>query len=86
MSEADQPEVLTPVPEKPVQERQKLGSCACGKTPENLFITAPERSKWGFVAGDCCGEWTIEFRNGYTADQEVSIQRATEAWNNAPRG
>jgi hypothetical protein len=32
-----------------------------------------------------CGEWSIEFRTGYSNDLEVLHARAVEAWNRAPR-
>jgi hypothetical protein len=62
-----------------------IKSCPCGRTPDNLIIEVAERAKYGLAMGDCCGTWSIEFRNGYQKDRLVTEQLATEAWNSAPR-
>lgn len=61
--------------------------CPCGKVPTKLVITCEDRGKYGYVGGDCCNEWQIEFRNQYCQHrtQEQSI-RAEAAWSSAPRG
>lgn len=65
---------------------QDLKKCPCGSTPKSLQINAQDRDKWAFVSGDCCGEWSIEYRNNYArVPSEESTERAREAWNNAPR-
>lgn len=69
------------IPEAP----PPLAPCPCGKRPVNLMIEMPERAKWGRTMGDCCAEWSVEFRNGYTDDPHLTTERAREAWNNAPR-
>lgn len=71
---------------EPDVEKIHLEPCPCGKTPDLLIIEMPERAKWGRAFGDCCSEWAIEFRNGYTADGKVSQKRAAKAWNETPRG
>ena len=62
-----------------------LKPCPCGKVPKMLMIQCQERAKYGQMTGDCCGEWTIEFKNGYESDKQVSLNKAVEAWNGAPR-
>lgn len=62
----------------------KFKKCPCGEYPKSLSITDTLSGKWAFVTPDCCGEWMIEYRNGY----ETGIERenlALEAWNEAPR-
>ena len=65
----------------------KLKKCQCGKTPKHLDITdAGQGGKWANASGDCCGEWTVEFRTGYHAlDSKECMERAIEYWNDAPR-
>jgi hypothetical protein len=64
-----------------------LKRCPCGKVPNSLFVTdANQGGKYANVNGDCCGEWTIEFRTGYSkvgSDDCMSV--AVAAWNDAPR-
>lgn len=64
-----------------------INKCPCGKTPENLIeIDNNQGGKWAVVSGDCCSEWSIEFRNlYYEIDSDGSNELALEAWNNAPR-
>jgi hypothetical protein len=65
-----------------------LAACPCGRTPtEALQIAdAGQGSKWATVAGDCCGEWMLEFRTQYAAlDSDECRKLAREAWNSAPR-
>jgi len=65
---------------------QELKKCPCGSVPKSLQINAQDRDKWAFVSGDCCGEWSIEYRNNYArVPSEESMERARVAWNNAPR-
>ena len=61
--------------------------CPCGRKPTDLIIAdAGQGSKWATVSGNCCGEWSIEFRTGYFAlTSSECIGYATEAWNEAPR-
>jgi hypothetical protein len=64
-----------------------LKKCGCGKTPKNLSITQENSYKWAWVSGDCCGEWSIEFRTNYLdLESEECKALANEAWNSAPRG
>jgi hypothetical protein len=65
----------------------ELKPCPCGKIPKELGITdAGQGGKWAQVMGDCCGEWTIEFRTMYEAlDSSECMKLATDAWNEAPR-
>lgn len=65
-----------------------LKACPCGKVPAHLSVSSPEgdRPKWARVSGDCCGEWEIEYRNQYEQlGMPASQDRATAAWNRAPR-
>ncbi len=61
--------------------------CPCGKTPKELHsVDNGQNMKWGQVSGDCCGEWSIEFRTRYKdLESEECKEYARQAWNNAPR-
>jgi len=61
--------------------------CPCGETPDGLCITdAGQGGKWANVAGNCCGEWMIEFRTQYFAqDSDECMKLAREAWNETKR-
>ena len=64
----------------------ELKPCPCGHTPEGLRIEGELKAKFAKVCGECCGEWTVEFRNDYyPLDSEQSWDRAAQAWNSAPR-
>lgn len=62
-----------------------LAPCPCGRQPQNLVIEMPQRAKYGRASGDCCAEWSVEFRNGYSDDPQLTQERAVKAWNEAPR-
>lgn len=63
-----------------------LQPCPCGATPQRLSISLERNdSKWGWCACGDCGEWSIEFRIGYSQDPKVLQSRAAEAWNRASR-
>ena len=62
----------------------ELKRCPCGKIPKDLGIQETLSGKWCFVVPSCCGEWTIEYRNGYAVGEEQR-RLAWEAWNDAPR-
>ena len=66
---------------------KKLAICPCGKTPKKLFITDNGQGmKWASASGDCCGEWSVEFRTGYRQhDSNECMELAIDAWNDAPR-
>jgi hypothetical protein len=66
-------------------EKIDLAPCPCGQVPADAIVEMGQRAKWGRVMGSCCGEWSVEFRNGYTDDAELTRRRAVEAWNEAPR-
>ena len=64
----------------------KLKPCPCGKTPNKLCVSESNTSKWGYVCGDCCGEWNVEFRTDYRRlDTKECMELAIEEWNSAPR-
>ena len=65
-----------------------LAPCPCGNIPTVLGVDdLGYSSKHARVSGNCCGEWSIEFRTNYAAhDSEEIMRRAREAWNAAPRG
>ena len=67
--------------------RKRIAPCPCGKVPSKLHITGEHsRAKWAEVCGDCCGEWSIEFRNQYHELGGLESERlALSAWNAAPR-
>ncbi len=65
----------------------KLAPCPCGMPISELQITdSGEGGKWANVAGNCCGEWMIEFRTGNeNLTSEKCLSLAIAAWNSAPR-
>jgi hypothetical protein len=66
----------------------KLRPCPCGEIPTTLMIVdAGQGGKWANCYGDCCSEWSIEFRTGYAKlDSLECMAYAVEKWNAAPRG
>ncbi len=65
----------------------KLKPCPCGRHVSDVDITdAGQGGKWANVSGNCCGEWTIEFRTQYLdlASPECKAL-GVEAWNEATR-
>ncbi len=78
--------------QKPEEDSSHVDSivikpCPCGKTPESLHsVDNGQGMKWAQVSGNCCGEWSIEFRTGYNRlDSRECKDYALEAWNEAPR-
>jgi len=64
---------------------QNLKPCPCGETPKSLRI-ADNGSKWAYVSGNCCDEWSIEFRTQYhRINTDECMALAVEAWNAAGR-
>jgi len=61
--------------------------CGCGKVPKKLHISdAGQGGKYANCIGDCCGEWTLEFRTDYKEmDSDECMALAITAWNDAPR-
>ena len=66
----------------------KLAPCPCGRPIDDVIITdAGQGGKYAYVAGNCCGEWEIEFRTNYNRLSSQECKKlGIEAWNNAPRG
>lgn len=63
-----------------------LLSCPCGKTPTRLLIDDGPPCKWAYVTGDCCSEWSVEFRTNYKAtNSSACMALAIAAWNSTPR-
>ena len=62
-----------------------LKRCACGANPKHLAITEGDCSKWAWASCGVCGEWSIEFRTGYSRDPAELQRLAAEAWNSASR-
>lgn len=65
----------------------ELKPCPCGKTPTKLCVDGDyNQSKWAWVSGDCCSDWSLEFRTGYnTYKSDECLALATERWNEAAR-
>ena len=61
--------------------------CPCGEYPNELAVVENgQGTKWLIVSGDCCSEWSIEFRNNYAPiDSNECRTNALMAWNAAPR-
>ena len=66
---------------------KSLAPCPCGQIPKKLFIIdSGQGMKWANVCGDCCGEWSIEFRTLYKPfESNECMDLAIKAWNDAPR-
>jgi len=67
---------------------EQLKKCPCGETPTALNIEPQESTagKRGYVSGNCCDEWLVEFRLGYNKpDSKEAKELAIKAWNSAPR-
>jgi hypothetical protein len=65
----------------------KLAPCPCGRPISELQISdSGQGNKWANVAGNCCGEWMVEFRTlNENLTSEKCMSLAMEAWNKAPR-
>jgi hypothetical protein len=68
-----------------VPQPQPYARCPCGKVPDAIIVECQERAKWGRVMGNCCAEWSLEFKNNYMSDPQETQRRASKAWNEAPR-
>ena len=64
----------------------KLLPCPCGETPTELHLDKGATYKWGWVSGNCCNEWHIEFRTvNYQPDSPETMEQAIKYWNDALR-
>ena len=60
--------------------------CPCGVQPGKLYIQAGADCKWAWMSGDCCGDWSIEFRTQYAElDSAECMEQAVKYWNDALR-
>lgn len=68
------------------REVMELKPCPCGETPTELLIDVDENQgyKYAHTYGDCCNEWSIEFRSQYKQGDEL-MSLAVQAWNDSPR-
>lgn len=65
---------------------EKLKPCPCGRPIQELIITPGYSDKYSWVSGNCCGEWSIEFRTNYNKYESIELMElAADAWNAAPR-
>jgi hypothetical protein len=66
---------------------EELKPCPCGRPTDALIITdAGQGGKYAMVAGNCCGEWMIEFRANYlNINSPECMALALAAWNDSPR-
>lgn len=62
-----------------------LKPCPCGKIPTELSIDQ-SGTKWAWTSGNCCGDWSLEFRAGYHTDLDELKKLAAARWNGAERG
>jgi hypothetical protein len=65
----------------------KLKPCFCGEIPTELILMPSDGSyKYAFACGNCCGDWSIEFRTNYKKlESPECMELAIKAWNNSPR-
>jgi len=66
---------------------KELNLCPCGRRPEKLIIYGIHSgTKWAFVMGSCCNEWSLEFPTEYNKfDTDDCMNLAVEYWNDATR-
>jgi hypothetical protein len=65
---------------------KRLKKCPCGQVPEDLTLCSGACTSWGYAAGNCCNEWSIEFRLGTARiDSPEASALARAAWDQAPR-
>ncbi len=64
---------------------KQLKKCPCGQIPKDLLIETGSSCKYSFACGDCCNEWSVEFRTTYTNDDSELEKLASIAWNSAAR-
>lgn len=65
----------------------KLKPCPCGEVPTELSIDCSD-CKWFSCCGNCCGEWSIEFRSDYLRwdkEEKKITAMAVKAWNETKR-
>lgn len=70
---------------KNAKKLETYARCPCGQVPTDIMINMPQGSKYGTVAGNCCGDWMLEFKAGYPKDNNHLIVLATNAWNSLSR-
>ena len=63
----------------------ELKPCPCGETPNELHVDVVAGTKWAYASGDCCDDWSVEFRTGYETNQTKLKALAAVAWNETPR-
>ena len=91
----DTPDVINPETRPPNNGEMKelmetaankmlLAPCPCGLTPDKLFVEIMQPGKYARAMGDCCGNWSIEFRLLYEQDPVKAQAKAAEAWNSTP--
>lgn len=74
-------------PPAPRAKKEKpLAPCPCGKVPSVLVVDVLPGGKYGTVTGNCCGEWSVEFRNGFEQNQDAVMEKGKQGWNDASRG
>ncbi len=83
MNDQTQAPAPNAAPETPPQH--VYAPCPCGQVPESLLIEVAQDNKVARAAGNCCATWYVEFLRGNTVDQQVITDRATKAWDAAPR-
>lgn len=74
--------------ERKIKEVELIKPCPCGKIPDKIYaVDNGQGRKWAQAYGNCCGEWSVEFRTEYNEiDSDKCNKLAIEAWNEAPRG
>ena len=58
--------------------------CPCGQIPSRI-LGGETLVKWAYAYGDCCGEWSVEYRQEWARSQEEADKLAREAWDAAAR-
>lgn len=65
----------------------ELKRCPCGQIPESLCVDeGAAGGKYAVVSGNCCNEWSVEFRTGFhDIGSDKCIEEAIKEWNEAKR-
>lgn len=63
-----------------------LAPCPCGEVPDSLIVCEGRLGSEAMVSGNCCDEWSVEFRINYKDPYSPEgYALAVEAWNGAKK-
>jgi len=62
-----------------------MNRCPCGDKPSELVFVEGPSCKYGFIQGNCCGDWLVEFPTEYNEPGPELDRLMVQAWNHAKR-